>query len=192
MKKILISILLLNSLWLSSCSESSQINDSTPNIDVIEKEASNGHVLSQYNLGILYLQGIGVAKDINKAIYWITKAAEAGDSDAQYNLGVIYSEKEYESFNNFEKSYYWYKKSTEKNNKMALNNLANFYREGTGNIQRNYSEAVRLYKLSADQGYAPAQVNLGSMYLNGYGVSVSITKALELYNMAAQQGDADG
>ncbi|MCD8341341.1 MAG: sel1 repeat family protein, partial [Clostridiales bacterium] len=45
---------------------------------------------AQYNLGLCYDNGRGVAMDKAKAVYWYEKAAQQGDASAQYNLGGCY------------------------------------------------------------------------------------------------------
>lgn len=41
--------------------------------------ANDGHVLAQYNLGVMYLKGIGVSRDPELAIYWLSKYVEQGN-----------------------------------------------------------------------------------------------------------------
>ncbi len=52
-----------------------------------------GHVLSNYKLGMMYLEGRGVKKDLALARERLTLAAEGEDDTAQYQLALIYSEK---------------------------------------------------------------------------------------------------
>lgn len=54
------------------------------------KAANNGNAEAQYNLGICYSQGDGVAMNKQTAFYWYQKAANNGHSSAQYNLGCCY------------------------------------------------------------------------------------------------------
>ena len=42
------------------------------------KSAAQGYANAEINLGIFYEDGLGVTKDISKAIEWYTKAAEKG------------------------------------------------------------------------------------------------------------------
>ena len=44
----------------------------------------------QYNLAIAYYRGIGVKKDMVKAVNWFQKAAEQGYADAEYILAAAY------------------------------------------------------------------------------------------------------
>jgi len=44
----------------------------------------------EYNLGVMYETGDGIAKDSTQAAQWYRKAAEQGHALAQLNLGVMY------------------------------------------------------------------------------------------------------
>jgi len=44
---------------------------------------------AQFNLGVCYADGDGVAKDAEQAVSWYRRAAEAGHAGAQFNLGVV-------------------------------------------------------------------------------------------------------
>lgn len=52
--------------------------------------AEHGSAEAQYNLGICYANGWGVAQSREAAVEWYRKAAEQGDADAQYGLSVCY------------------------------------------------------------------------------------------------------
>ena len=54
--------------------------------------AKKGFAQAQYNLGVMYGNGKGVAKNYSKAIKWWNLAADQGNDKAQYNLGVMYEE----------------------------------------------------------------------------------------------------
>jgi len=54
------------------------------------KAGELGHIIAQYNLGILYKNGMGIEHDDVKSVYWYTKAAEQGHSSAQNNLALCY------------------------------------------------------------------------------------------------------
>ena len=47
---------------------------------------------AQYNLGVLYRDGAGVAQDLTKAVEFFQLAADQGFPNAQYNLGLLYCE----------------------------------------------------------------------------------------------------
>ena len=52
--------------------------------------AKKGLAQAQYNLGVMYGNGKGVAKDYSKAIKWWNLAADQGNGKAQYNLGLMH------------------------------------------------------------------------------------------------------
>ncbi len=54
--------------------------------------AVNGIANAQYNLGVLYHQGLGVDQDLKEAIKWYRAAAERGHPEAHYNLGIAHIE----------------------------------------------------------------------------------------------------
>lgn len=47
-----------------------------------------GFANAQYNLGLKYLAGIGIGKDVGKAKEWFQKAASQGHPQAQQRLRV--------------------------------------------------------------------------------------------------------
>ena len=53
-------------------------------------EAKQGDREAQYHLALMFYNGDGVEENIEKGLYWETKAAEQGYSEAQYNLGLMY------------------------------------------------------------------------------------------------------
>lgn len=56
-------------------------------VELFEKAATAGNPRAQINLGILYLRGQGVPRDLVSARAWLEKAAAGGDPQAMYTLG---------------------------------------------------------------------------------------------------------
>jgi len=52
--------------------------------------AEQGHAQGQYNLGVLYANGMGVPQDYAEAVNWYRLAAEQGHANAQTNLAAMY------------------------------------------------------------------------------------------------------
>ena len=73
-------------------------------------DAAQGDADAQYNLGVMYDEGRGVAKDDAEAVRWYRKAADQGMASAQYNLGVMYDEGEGVTENNAE-AVRWYRRA---------------------------------------------------------------------------------
>ena len=64
-------------------------------IEKLKKEAENGNVVVQYNLGYMYDHGEGpVREDNEEAFYWYRMAANQNLDRAQYALAVLYDKGE--------------------------------------------------------------------------------------------------
>ncbi|MBI9010166.1 MAG: sel1 repeat family protein [Tenericutes bacterium] len=78
-----------------------------------------GYALAECQVGYFYLDGIGVEKDLAKALYWTERSAMHGDRDGQCNLAWIYEE----GFGvevDIEKAKYWHKKSALQNHDLSI------------------------------------------------------------------------
>ncbi len=78
-----------------------------------------GYALAECQVGYFYLNGIGVEKALEKALYWTERSAIHGDRDGQFNLALIYEE----GFGvgiDIEKAKYWYKKSALQNHNLSI------------------------------------------------------------------------
>ena len=53
------------------------------------REASEGEATAQYNLGVCFMNGTGVAKDEGKAVQYYKMAADQGDAQAQAVFGLF-------------------------------------------------------------------------------------------------------
>ena len=52
--------------------------------------AVSGDATAQYNLGMMYHKGQGVAQDFKEAAVWYRYAVKQGDADALNSLGILY------------------------------------------------------------------------------------------------------
>ncbi len=55
------------------------------------ESAERGNSAAQFRIGMIYLQGNGVAQDYSEAAKWFREAAEQGNTSAQSMLGAIYA-----------------------------------------------------------------------------------------------------
>ena len=53
--------------------------------------AEKGSAAAQYNLGMLYNNGIGTAQDTHRAFEWFEKSAAGGDPLGSYKVGCYYA-----------------------------------------------------------------------------------------------------
>jgi TPR repeat protein len=59
-------------------------------LSIIRPLANGGDARAQFNLGLMYRNGQGVAQNFAGSALWIRRAAEQGDSEAALALGLIF------------------------------------------------------------------------------------------------------
>ena len=77
-----------------------------------KKSGEAGHLRAQYNVGLCYEKGEGVAQDEKESFFWYKKAADQGSQYAQYKLG-IYCEEGRGTDQDVNESIKWYKKAAD-------------------------------------------------------------------------------
>ena len=80
--------------------------------------AEKGYPLAECQVGYFYYRGLGTDKDLEKALYWTTRAAEHGDRDAQYNLATLYETGE-GTEKNMETAGHWYLEAAKQKHREA-------------------------------------------------------------------------
>lgn len=151
--------------------------------------AEQGHAGAQFDLGVMFANGLGVPENDVEAVRWYRLAAEQGNAAAQLNLGVMYADGRGVP-QSYTEAVRLYRLGAEQGYGFAQNNLGAMYRHGTG-VRQNYPEAVRWFRLAAEQGGASAQYNLGVMFSFGEGVPQNDAEAARWYRLAAEQVHAD-
>ncbi len=159
----------------------------------------------EYKLGMRYLEGTDVNKDIDEARRLFISAANWGYPKAQYQLGLYYESGLLNLPVDKSESLKWlrkaankghqeaaihlveiYKKDAEQNNyPEAQYQLALCFKDGFGVVKKDEKEAVKWYEKAAEQGFTPAQLNLGVCYARGEGIERNLAKAVKLYEQAA-------
>ena len=125
--------------------------------------AEEGHADSQFNLGLMYEQGIGVDKNENEAIVWYRKSAVQGNVFAQYNLAVLYENGRGAAVD-FALANEWYRKASVQGDPLAIGNLGMLYLRGQG-VKKNEIAGLALLLVSATRDSSPqnnAKQNISS------------------------------
>jgi localization factor PodJL len=148
-----------------------------------------GNSRAQLQVGLVYLNGYGVAEDDTRAGHWLEAAAMSGEPVAQYWLATLFEHGKGESADPAE-AIRWYEAAALQGNLKAMYKLAVSYAEGWGTRQ-NYAESARWFSRAAELGFVNAQFNLGVLYERGFGVPQSLLDAYKWYALAAAQGDKD-
>ncbi|EGV33747.1 serine/threonine protein kinase [Thiorhodococcus drewsii AZ1] len=166
--------------------ETNTDQDNRKALRLFNKAAINGHAMAQYNLGVMYANGLGTTKDDRQAVEWYRKAAEQGNADAQNNLGVMYANG-LGITKDDQQAVEWYRKAAEQGSADAQNNLGVMHSEGRG-IELDQHQASHWFRKAAEQGHAAAQNSLGIAFFYGRGVIQSDHQALKWFHKAAEQG----
>ncbi len=144
--------------------------------------AVRGDAVAQFNLGVVYGEGKGVARNAEEAARWYRKSAEQGNAAAQNNLGTLYLQGQGVT-QDVTEAERWYRKAAAQSYVPAYMSLGDIA-ERSGNSK----VAGRCYQRAADLGDALAAFKLGGLYDRGLGVTMDKSQALEWYKKAADQG----
>ena len=152
------------------------------------KAAEKGNPTAQYNLGNMYIEGVGgLPKDYAEALKLYTKSAEKGYGYAQHNLGIAYKNGQGVT-QDYAQAIKWFTKAADQNIAVAQNSLGVIYAKGEGGTPQDYAKAIEWYRKAAENNDAKGQFNLGSMYANGQGTKKDVVQAYFWLSLAAMQG----
>lgn len=158
-------------------------------VELFIRSFKNGIPEAALNLGVLYIEGKDIKKDIKKGIYYLEEADKLGLADASRNLAhLYYTGKEVKE--NIEKARFYYKKAADSGDPDSQHIYGILCHLGRGG-PRDLDQAVKYYKLAAENGISDAQYNLALFYHRGIGVTKDIKKAHFWYERAAEQEDGD-
>jgi hypothetical protein len=155
-------------------------------IRYLQQAVGNGRADAEHLLGVAYLSGIVVAKDVSRAKDLFRRSAEAGNPNGENALGQMLS-KGQGGPQDDAAAVKWFEKAVAQGDKPAMVNLGYMYVQGRG-IAKDEKKALELMRTAADEGLPEAQHNLGWMYANGRGVAQDMAQALRWYTAAAEQG----
>jgi TPR repeat protein len=112
--------------------------------------ANTGHASAQFNLGVMYDNGLGVPKDAVQAVSWYRKGADQGLAQAQHNLGVMY-EHGLGVPKDAVQEVSWFRKAADQGNAPAQFNVGLMHGKGDG-VPRDSVQAYMWGNLAAAQG----------------------------------------
>lgn len=123
-----------------------------------EQAARQGIGVAQYNLAAMFLNGIGVEKNLQTAFEWFLKAAQQGDCDAQFNVAMLY-ERGQGVEQSLEEARNWYLLAAESGSGRAQYDLALIYQQGKG-VERDAEKARYWFRRALESGVARAAAQL--------------------------------
>ncbi len=121
----------------------------------LEPLAKSDNPQAAYWLGRMYEDGLGIKKDVDKAITFYRKAAEQGLQTAKLRLGEIYFHGT-EKLQNFEEAHKWLELAAFDNDPLAQRDLGTLYANGWG-TRKDPIWAYVWYEFAARQGDYEAQ-----------------------------------
>ena len=151
--------------------------------------AASGDAGAQYEVGLRYAEGRGVARDPRQALAWFDKAAAQGLAPAQYRVGSSY-EKGVGVDRDPALAMGWYAKAAGAGNIRAMHNLAVMSAEGAGG-KPDYAKAAQWFGKASTYGVRDSQFNLAILYARGLGIEQSLAQSYKWFAIAAAQGDED-
>jgi TPR repeat protein len=132
--------------YFESGLQAAEVNDMPLAYKEFLAAAKLGHVFAQYNIALMYEQGLGIEKNEKEAVFWYKESAKKGNSAAQYNLGVCF-ENGIGTEVDFKKANYWYRKASVQGDELAVANLGMLYIRGDG-VKENKVAGIALLLLS--------------------------------------------
>jgi hypothetical protein len=162
-------------------------------LQLFQKAASAGHTRAQINLGILYMRGLGVPRDLINARAWLEKAAASGDPQALYTLGRAMDEGTEQIGPDPVRAADLYRRAAEKGHVLAGLRYGLMLSEGVG-IKRDIPAAQKWLTQARDNGVPEAALALGDMAArtpasrDKAANERTVQSALSWYQVAAQGG----
>lgn len=138
--------------------------------------AQGGDAQGQANLGALYFQGLGVAKDPVLGLQWTRRAAEQGSADGQGNLATAYRRGVGVPVD-YQKALYWYGVPARLGSANCLYELGTMYVQGQGGAV-DLVRAYAYFDIAGHRGSEKARA--GEARLDQQLSAVEVKRALNL------------
>lgn len=159
--------------------------DETLNHRILEK-ATARDVISQYELGVLCINGWGVEQDIEGGSMWLKRAADAGFFMAMDDLGVLYKERALGKGKEKD-AWSYFLRAAGLGYRGGEFHLGECYYEGIG-VEPDLEKAVTCYKRALAHGSMEAADALGTMAVLGEGMPVDEKAAFTYFRTAVKGG----
>ena len=153
--------------------------------ELLEK-AEKGDAVAQLNLGVLYIIGKEVPRNLTEGARWMREAAEKGNVIAEVNMGAL-ANGGVGIPQDYHEAARWWQMAADQGNARAETHLGYLYEHGLGVVE-NFSEALRLYQKAVDQNSGVAETNMATMVEKGEGTPIDMDRAIRLLKSASNKG----
>lgn len=171
----------------------SKIGDYANAFKLFAKSCDDGNPAGCFAVGTMYMNGVGIQTDIQKAARYYEMGCSGGDAAACTSLAMIYDSEKKSNLEDKEKAVQLYMTACQGGDGQACNNLAWMYANGDG-IQKDYFKAIQYYQFACGIGSELGCYNLGLMSNtnNIYGPNKARLDVVDLNYMACNAGDING
>lgn len=150
--------------------------------------AHAGDARAQNNIGACFAEGLGVARDPELALRWLTLSAEKGYAAGQRNLAALYFKGEGVEQND-DLALHWYRAAAGQGDAPAQDMLAWMLLERGD--EADLPEVISLSRSAAEAGIASSMTRLGMLHHEALGVERSPEQAAQWWRRGAGAGDPD-
>ena len=171
---------------LKRSSESSDRQAAERALAFFREAAEAGNPPAQNALGVSYLAGIGVQKNVEQGLVWLNKSAAHNYADAQFKLASLYIRGDVVPADTA-KALDFARKAAEQGHTEAQYNLGTIYAMGKG-VPKDPKAAAEWFRKAAEAGHPTAQSNLGVLYASGDALEKDMALAVQWWRKAAEQG----
>lgn len=133
------------------------------------------NIKAMHELGLIYLKGDGIAKNLNTAFELFTQASELGNLESTYILGKIYQAKSTKYYDQT-KAYNTFVESANKGHAKSQLMIGRFFLMGDI-VDKDYEKALHYFKLASKQKEYEANCYIAYMYSAGMGVFPNFGRA---------------
>lgn len=157
---------------------------------LFSKSCDQGNPAGCFAIGTMYMNGVGILKNIQKAQRYYEMGCSGGDATACANLAMIYDYQKDADANDKEKAAQLYMTGCQGGDVLACNNLAWMYANGEG-VPKDYFKSLQYYKYACEAGSDLGCYNLGLMTNtnNIYGVDKAKLGIVDLNYLGCNAGD---
>ena len=167
------------------------IKDENKAIECFNKASKKGFALSTYRLGRCYYYGIGVTKDVDKALKYLNKACKDKSSYAMVFLAYLYCNGENNIKVDYKKAKEYLDEALYIRDPYAYYLLGQLYHNGYG-VETDINQAFMYYDLASNDEVVEATVMCGHLLFSKKVAETDKHKAIDYYKKAAYLKNAEG
>ena len=162
--------------------------DLAQGVALLQHAAAAGDAAAIYSLGMVYFEGQGVTKDVERARGLFEAAARLGNPSSMNSLGLMFLSGEFGSANPALSRRY-FEEAAARGDVYGIANLGFVYLNGI-DAAKDPSRALTYFEKASELGHPGMPNEIGRLYLLGIGVPVDYSQARRWYSIGADRGDA--